>query len=303
MAAPASAEGRFQEGRIRCSARNCIHRSRSTRLSSLIAAGVEIVGDVVVTDGVRVDGQVAGNVLSKKEARGLLVLSEKGRIDGGVKVHDAVINGTISGDVEVEHYLELQADARVTGNIRYRHLQMECGARVDGPLERVAEQHERAAPTQQRRDAADGGGHRYLETARSRRDTCRGSPVALELHRRRELVAARLPLLIETAKRLICSTRGSPALAASTAACSAARNAGWPQLPTQPPGRPRSAAQRDPFRDRAPAAPRCTADDRRRTLRARPAGSTHAACSMLAGDMFLPAELMMISFLRSTIVT
>src|SRR5512134_106866 len=89
-----------------------------TRLSSLVAAGVEIVGDVVVTDGVRIDGQVVGNVVSKSEARGLLVLSEKGRIEGNVRVHDAVINGTICGDIEVENFIELQSNARVTGAIR-----------------------------------------------------------------------------------------------------------------------------------------------------------------------------------------
>ena len=116
-----------------------------TRLSSLIASGVEVVGDVIVTDGVRVDGQVAGHVLSKPEARGLLVLSEKGRIEGGVRVHDAVINGTILGDVEVDHFLELQANARITGNIRYRNLQMECGARVEGRLDCVAEKAEERA--------------------------------------------------------------------------------------------------------------------------------------------------------------
>ena len=93
-----------------------------------------------------VDGEVAGNVLSKPDSKGLLVLSEKGRIEGGVRVHDAVINGTILGDVEVDHFLELQANAKITGNIRYRNLQMECGARVEGRLDCVAEKtDERAA--------------------------------------------------------------------------------------------------------------------------------------------------------------
>lgn len=110
-----------------------------TRLSSLIAAGVEIVGDVCITDGLRIDGQLEGNVLCKEAARGLLVLSEKGSIVGGAKVYDAVINGTICGDLEVEHFLELQANARVTGNIRYRQLHMECGATVDGRLEHLAD--------------------------------------------------------------------------------------------------------------------------------------------------------------------
>jgi cytoskeletal protein CcmA (bactofilin family) len=105
------------------------------RLSSLISAGVDIIGDVVVTDGVRIDGHVVGNVLTKAESRGLLVLSEKGRIEGDVHVHDAVINGTICGDLQVDGFVELQANARVTGAIKYRTLQMECGARVEGRLE------------------------------------------------------------------------------------------------------------------------------------------------------------------------
>jgi len=110
-----------------------------TRLSSLIAAGVEIAGDIRITDGLRIDGQLEGNVLCKDAARGLLVLSEKGAIVGGAKVYDAVINGTIRGDLEVENFLELQANARVIGNIRYRQLHMECGATVDGKLEHLAD--------------------------------------------------------------------------------------------------------------------------------------------------------------------
>ena len=105
-----------------------------SRLSSLIATGVQIEGDVIVTDGVRIDGQVTGNVIAKPETKGLLVLSEQGRIEGNVRVHDAVVNGTICGDIEVENFIELQAGARVTGAIRYRSLQMTCGARVEGTM-------------------------------------------------------------------------------------------------------------------------------------------------------------------------
>ena len=111
----------------------------ATRLSSLIAAGVEIIGDVLIPEGLRVDGRIQGNVSSRPGAQGLLVLSEKGEIEGGVEVHDAVINGRILGDVEVDGFLELQANARVTGNITYRQLKMDCGASVEGRLERVTE--------------------------------------------------------------------------------------------------------------------------------------------------------------------
>jgi len=110
-----------------------------TKLSSLMAVNVRIAGDVVFSGGLRVDGQVEGNVIGKDGDHGLLVLSEKGSIQGSVKVYDAVINGTVSGDLEVEHFLELQANARVSGNITYRQLQMECGATVDGRLERMGD--------------------------------------------------------------------------------------------------------------------------------------------------------------------
>ena len=115
------------------------HAIDVTRLSSLIDRGVEIVGDLVISDGVRIDGRVLGDVRAQAGARGLLVLSEHGSIEGSVRVYDAVINGTITGDVEVENFIELQPGARVVGDIRYRHLRMECGATVDGRLERLPE--------------------------------------------------------------------------------------------------------------------------------------------------------------------
>lgn len=108
-----------------------------TKLSSLVADNLEIVGDVIFSAGLRVDGRIQGNVINKEGERSLLVLSEKGSINGRVRAYDAVINGVIEGDLEVEHFLELQANARISGNIIYRQLQMECGAVVDGKLEKL----------------------------------------------------------------------------------------------------------------------------------------------------------------------
>mgnify|MGYP003575903131 CR=1 FL=1 len=50
-----------------------------------------------------------------------------------------LINGTVEGDIEVAHFLELQAGARVSGNISYSTLKLDCGATVDGKLQRVGE--------------------------------------------------------------------------------------------------------------------------------------------------------------------
>ena len=108
-----------------------------TKLSSLIAEDVEITGDLCFSSGIRIDGRIKGNVIARAvegQTRALLVLSDKGQIEGSVNCGDAVINGSVVGDLVVEHFLELQSNARVTGTIRYEHLQMDVGASVRGQL-------------------------------------------------------------------------------------------------------------------------------------------------------------------------
>lgn len=112
----------------------------ASRLKGLLPQDTCVRGDVTFAGGLRIDGRVEGNVIGKADDPGLLVVSEKGIIVGTVHVHDAVINGRVEGDLNVEHFLELQDGARVVGNITYRNLKLDCGAVVDGKLERMGDQ-------------------------------------------------------------------------------------------------------------------------------------------------------------------
>lgn len=109
---------------------------RQTKLATLIAHDVRITGDLQFSDGLRLDGHVEGNVSGRPGGQTLLVLSERGSIEGNVHGYDVVVNGTIVGDVTAEHFVELQSNAHVTGNIFYQQLRMDCGASVDGKLTR-----------------------------------------------------------------------------------------------------------------------------------------------------------------------
>jgi cytoskeletal protein CcmA (bactofilin family) len=109
----------------------------TAKLSSLIAEDVVITGDVQFARGIRIDGRVKGDLSGRPaggEAAGLLVLSDKGQIEGTVSCGDAVINGTVIGDLNIERFLEVQANARVIGSIRYGQLQMDVGATVRGQV-------------------------------------------------------------------------------------------------------------------------------------------------------------------------
>ena len=104
------------------------------RIDCLIGAGTEVNGDVSFTGGLRVDGVVRGNVTTANGETGTLVVSEHARIDGEIKVSHVVVNGAVNGPVTANDFLELQAKARVVGDISYRTLEMHLGAVVQGRL-------------------------------------------------------------------------------------------------------------------------------------------------------------------------
>jgi cytoskeletal protein CcmA (bactofilin family) len=104
------------------------------RIDSLIGAGTVVHGDVTFTGGLRIDGQVHGNVIAAEGEPGTLVVSAQARIEGEIRVSHVVINGTVNGAVTVGDHLELQAKARVTGDVAYRTLEMHVGAVIEGRL-------------------------------------------------------------------------------------------------------------------------------------------------------------------------
>jgi cytoskeletal protein CcmA (bactofilin family) len=104
------------------------------RIDTLIGAGTTVDGDVTFSGGLRVDGVVHGKVAAVDNQPATLVVSEEAKIDGEVHVSHVVINGAVSGPVNANDYLELQAKARVNGDVMYRTLEMHVGAIVQGKM-------------------------------------------------------------------------------------------------------------------------------------------------------------------------
>jgi len=114
-----------------------------TRIDSLIGDGTTVEGNIIFSGGLRVDGRVKGNVLTADDQPSTLVLSERARVEGEIRVSHAVINGTVVGPVFGGEYVELQAKSNVTGDVHYRTLEIQLGAVVQG---RLVHQEESPAP-------------------------------------------------------------------------------------------------------------------------------------------------------------
>jgi cytoskeletal protein CcmA (bactofilin family) len=108
-------------------------KRKSPPIRSLVGEGTVVRGDMAFSDGLRIDGEVHGNVVAST-AESLLVVSENARVHGEVKAAHVIINGEVVGPVHSTDLLELQPKARVTGDIRYELLEMHQGAMIDGEL-------------------------------------------------------------------------------------------------------------------------------------------------------------------------
>lgn len=103
-------------------------------IDTLIGAGSILQGDLEFTGGLRVDGHIKGHVSAQDSNNGTLVLSESGVIEGDVNVPHVVINGTVKGNIASTGHVELQSQARISGDIHYKAVEMELGAVLNGSL-------------------------------------------------------------------------------------------------------------------------------------------------------------------------
>lgn len=103
-------------------------------ISSLIGADTHIDGNINFQGGLRIDGRVTGNITAPEDKTSTLVLSEEAFVQGEIHVSHAVINGTVLGPIHSYEYLELQAQAKVSGVVSYKNVETQLGAAVDGML-------------------------------------------------------------------------------------------------------------------------------------------------------------------------
>ncbi len=91
---------------------------------------MSVQGDCDTDGTIRVEGRVEGTVRAGKA----VVIGKDGCVDGHVITQDAVISGRVTGTVTAESRLEVQATARIDGEVNARRMQLEEGAELNGRL-------------------------------------------------------------------------------------------------------------------------------------------------------------------------
>lgn len=103
-------------------------------IRSLIAQGSCIEGNLKFTDGLRIDGEVIGDIRANEGSPSILVISESACVTGHIHADHVIINGRVMGPVHASELLELQPKAKIQGDIAYKALEMHQGAVIFGQL-------------------------------------------------------------------------------------------------------------------------------------------------------------------------
>lgn len=95
---------------------------------TVVGPSVKIQGDLNSEGNIRIEGQVAGKVMTTQSVH----VGEAAKIAADVQAGNAIIAGEVHGNIKVTGNLILQASARIAGDITCAILRVEDGAQFTG---------------------------------------------------------------------------------------------------------------------------------------------------------------------------
>ena len=95
---------------------------------NVFASGTRIVGSINSDGGIRIDGEIEGDIVTK----GRLVLGKSGIVNGTIVCPNAEILGQFEGSIKVEDTLAIRDTAKVTGEVITTKLTIDVNAVFNG---------------------------------------------------------------------------------------------------------------------------------------------------------------------------
>jgi len=95
---------------------------------TMIGADAAIEGNIDLEGGLIVYGKIIGNVTTKGPVR----IATSAEVKGNIISSDIQVGGTISGNITVNDRIVLSKQSKVNGDMIYRRLYIEEGAKFSG---------------------------------------------------------------------------------------------------------------------------------------------------------------------------
>jgi len=95
---------------------------------NFIGGGTSVEGNLETNGSLRIDGRVKGMVRSGDT----LTIGASGEVEGEIFAKNAIVGGTIRGNVSVKEKLILEATSKLIGNLKANKLIIDEGAAFNG---------------------------------------------------------------------------------------------------------------------------------------------------------------------------
>jgi cytoskeletal protein CcmA (bactofilin family) len=99
--------------------------------ASILGPATRVTGRVSGSGGLRVEGQVRGDITVSGDAE----ISDGGSVEGNVSASSLEVAGTLLGDAEVRGLVVIRSGANVRGELRGAEISIEPGSRVSVRLD------------------------------------------------------------------------------------------------------------------------------------------------------------------------
>lgn len=93
-----------------------------------LGEGVSFRGELSFERLLRIDGSFEGELLSQ----GKVIVGPRGKVKANLHLREAIIEGEVIGNIEVQEKLELRAEAKVIGDITAKSLTVDEGVQITG---------------------------------------------------------------------------------------------------------------------------------------------------------------------------
>jgi cytoskeletal protein CcmA (bactofilin family) len=103
-----------------------------SHISTIIADGCKIDGNISSSSSIRIDGQINGDVQASQG----IILGETGKVLGNINASEGIIFGSISGNISVQK-LEIKSTGKISGDISTQTIELEFGAVYNGSVKMI----------------------------------------------------------------------------------------------------------------------------------------------------------------------
>ena len=121
---------------------------------NVLAKNTSIVGDIISEGDFRIDGTLEGTL----KTNGRVIIGVEGSIKGKAESKNADIEGSFSGELQVQETLTIKSSAKISGDVSVGKLSVEPGATFNatcamkGAIKEL-NQHEQSAKTLEEKTA------------------------------------------------------------------------------------------------------------------------------------------------------